>query len=207
MVQPEARGSGRGSAPFSPRRIALASVLWLVVALYAAGIFSLSSKPLEEQSSEVQGIHETVNQTVTAVAGDDAAPHTPDVEHFFLYLGFGLPVCAAVLATRLGLAGSPRPNRGTRFRSAPRPGGASSPAARGGSRELWIAFCLAALFILLYALSDEIHQSFVPGREASALDLLIDTLGGSLGAFALAMTAGALRRARKASCGPGRPSP
>ena len=34
---------------------------------------------------------------------------------------------------------------------------------------------------LLYALSDEIHQLFVPGREFSLLDLLLDALGLYLG--------------------------
>jgi len=33
------------------------------------------------------------------------------------------------------------------------------------------------LFCLSYALSDEFHQSFVSGRFASALDVLIDSLG------------------------------
>ena len=30
---------------------------------------------------------------------------------------------------------------------------------------------------LIYAISDEIHQSFIPGRAAQATDVLIDTLG------------------------------
>ncbi len=35
---------------------------------------------------------------------------------------------------------------------------------------------------LLYGLSDEIHQYFVPGREFSLMDLLADGAGGYLGA-------------------------
>lgn len=35
---------------------------------------------------------------------------------------------------------------------------------------------------LLYGLSDEIHQYFVPGREFSWMDLLADGAGGYLGA-------------------------
>jgi VanZ family protein len=30
---------------------------------------------------------------------------------------------------------------------------------------------------LAYAVTDEVHQSFVPGRQASALDLLVDAVG------------------------------
>jgi VanZ family protein len=42
-------------------------------------------------------------------------------------------------------------------------------------------FVLALLFTLLYALLDEFHQSFVPGRTADPLDLLWDGLGAALG--------------------------
>ena len=33
----------------------------------------------------------------------------------------------------------------------------------------------------LYACSDEIHQLFVPGRSGNILDVLIDTVGASVG--------------------------
>lgn len=36
---------------------------------------------------------------------------------------------------------------------------------------------LGAVVALLYAMSDEIHQLFVPGREGKITDVLIDTLG------------------------------
>jgi VanZ family protein len=36
------------------------------------------------------------------------------------------------------------------------------------------------LVVVLYAASDEFHQSFVPSREATVRDVLIDTAGGSL---------------------------
>ncbi|MBI5416237.1 MAG: VanZ family protein [Candidatus Omnitrophica bacterium] len=42
---------------------------------------------------------------------------------------------------------------------------------------------LAALCALLYGMSDEYHQSFVPGRESSVLDAMADTMGGFLGAY------------------------
>jgi len=40
---------------------------------------------------------------------------------------------------------------------------------------------LAAFFGSLYGVSDEFHQSFVPGRSASGIDLLMDTLGSIAG--------------------------
>ncbi|HEX2468224.1 MAG TPA: VanZ family protein [Solirubrobacterales bacterium] len=51
----------------------------------------------------------------------------------------------------------------------------------------WPAPVVAAAAIsLAYAASDEFHQSFVPGREASAFDLVVDTAGIAL-AVALAL--------------------
>lgn len=38
-------------------------------------------------------------------------------------------------------------------------------------------FLASAGFSLAYAASDEIHQSFVPGREASIMDWLADSVG------------------------------
>ena len=45
-------------------------------------------------------------------------------------------------------------------------------------KALFISIFLA----VLYGLSDEFHQSFVPGRECSLLDLLADFLGAAFGA-------------------------
>ena len=39
------------------------------------------------------------------------------------------------------------------------------------------------MIALLYAISDEIHQSFVPTREASVVDVLIDCAGAAAGIF------------------------
>ena len=37
------------------------------------------------------------------------------------------------------------------------------------------------LFCLLYALTDEFHQSFTPGRQARLYDIVFDSLGAFLG--------------------------
>ena len=39
-----------------------------------------------------------------------------------------------------------------------------------------------------YAITDEIHQSFVPGRQASAVDLLVDAVGLIVGIAVLERT-------------------
>lgn len=43
------------------------------------------------------------------------------------------------------------------------------------TRAFWLAWGLT----LLYALSDEFHQSFVPGRHPALTDVLIDSLGAA----------------------------
>jgi len=57
--------------------------------------------------------------------------------------------------------------------------------ARGDGRpwnraDACVAFCIAVLF----AVSDEWHQSFVPSREGHLRDVLFDSFGAALGLFA-----------------------
>lgn len=40
---------------------------------------------------------------------------------------------------------------------------------------------LCVLFCMFYAITDELHQLFVPGREGALRDVIIDTCGGSFG--------------------------
>jgi VanZ family protein len=50
---------------------------------------------------------------------------------------------------------------------------------RAGRKEAHIGWALVAIGIVAgYAALDEFHQSFVPGREAAVLDVLLDTAGG-----------------------------
>jgi VanZ family protein len=39
------------------------------------------------------------------------------------------------------------------------------------------AIIFSATFAFLYAISDEIHQLYIPGREGTIRDILIDTMG------------------------------
>jgi len=52
----------------------------------------------------------------------------------------------------------------------------------GGTRKRRMAFILTILIGTGYALSDEWHQSFVPGRDASLWDVLFDAMGVAAGA-------------------------
>lgn len=48
-------------------------------------------------------------------------------------------------------------------------------------RRLWLALCLTAG----YAVTDEIHQAFVPNRGPSPIDVLIDSSGAAVALAAL----------------------
>jgi VanZ family protein len=48
-----------------------------------------------------------------------------------------------------------------------------------------VEFRKALLCVILYASSDEFHQLFVPTREGRVTDVMIDTVGGTLGLLAL----------------------
>jgi hypothetical protein len=64
----------------------------------------------------------------------------------------------------------------------------------------WRRPVLATVIALLYACSDEYHQTFVEGRHGSPVDVAIDAIG--MGLAALAWTLAARRRGR-----PGPPWP
>lgn len=45
----------------------------------------------------------------------------------------------------------------------------------------------SSLAVVLFAVGDEVHQAFVPGRSAAAADVLIDVCGAGIGLLACAM--------------------
>ncbi|MFH1307321.1 MAG: VanZ family protein [archaeon] len=46
-----------------------------------------------------------------------------------------------------------------------------------GGKKKYLILCLGILAAVFYALLDEIHQFFVPGRYSSISDVLVDSLG------------------------------
>ena len=53
----------------------------------------------------------------------------------------------------------------------------------------WRRPIVAALIAVLYAASDELHQSFVEGRHGTPVDVMIDSAGVGLAALAWAIAA------------------
>jgi VanZ family protein len=66
----------------------------------------------------------------------------------------------------------------------------------GRPRDPRSAIFLAASIALLYAASDEFHQTFVSGRKGTPVDVLIDSIGITI----------AVVYARRRTLGPSRPS-
>ena len=51
-------------------------------------------------------------------------------------------------------------------------------------KELNVKICIISILLcMLYAISDEVHQLFVPDRTGKITDVLIDTSGSSLSVF------------------------
>jgi VanZ family protein len=67
------------------------------------------------------------------------------------------------------------------------------------------AFVIGLCF--LYAVSDELHQHFVPNRQGNPYDVLIDTAGAALAVFAVWLLGKCRTRFSTTERGMGRPSP
>lgn len=56
----------------------------------------------------------------------------------------------------------------------------------------WQKVGLVVAFAICYAITDELHQTFVPGRSFELLDIAADTLGAGFAAIAMAIIQGGL---------------
>lgn len=74
-------------------------------------------------------------------------------------------------------------------------GGLVARALAGGwRRRLTLGMALMATLIsAAYGVSDEIHQHFVPPREADVLDVVADTLGAAVAALGVYAWSGIIR--------------
>jgi len=52
---------------------------------------------------------------------------------------------------------------------------------RGTNSYRWKSILITLIGVILYAASDEFHQSFVPGRTSTVMDVGIDTIGAIIG--------------------------
>ena len=62
------------------------------------------------------------------------------------------------------------------------------------SKRQWLRILIVGLLALVYGCTDEYHQSFVEGRDSSALDLVADLVGGLMGGMVYAVVVKILNR-------------
>ncbi len=130
------------------------SISWLMVLIWMAVIFKLSSQSGQQSnglSMGVTGIVGKVLAKVTFKAHVDMSKFNHMARkyaHFFTYLVLGILVMNAI--RRSGIVGS-------------------------------VMLIVSIGICILYAISDEVHQLFVPGRGAQVRDVLIDSAGASVG--------------------------
>jgi len=134
-------------------------LLWLCVAFWMGLIFSLSAQPAVQSIQTSRGWTEELVKVF-----DRGFPQLSGVQQADLLLrvdnvvrkgahAFSYFVLATLVMTAL-----------------------QTHSIRENRRIL-----LTLLLCVLYAISDEVHQSFVPGRGPMVTDVLIDTIGASAG--------------------------
>lgn len=130
-------------------------ISWTCVIIWAAIIFSLSSQVAEQSDRLSTGVTEFVAETLENIT---QKAETLDVHHLNRVLRknahFSLYLILAILA-------------------------ANAFVSSGNSLNKSLIFSF--LFCVLYAISDEIHQLYVPGRSAQMTDVFIDSFGAGTG--------------------------
>ena len=140
----------------------LLTLLWMVV------IFQMSAQAGPESNDLSAGITEIIVETIERVAPQtdisvqDLHRFVRKYAHFFSYLILGL-----LMVNSLTLGWLYARKRGT--------------AQRYACWPYWRVLLVALGICILYAISDEIHQLFVPGRGCQVTDMLIDSGGSTLG--------------------------
>ena len=123
-------------------------IAWIMVILWMALIFNLSSQVREESNQLSTGITVVIEKVVEKVNPFDVKFDIKAINHivrknahFFVYLVLGILVMNAIRK----------------------------------SKYLALSICV------FYAISDELHQAFVPGRGPGVKDVLIDSSGSIVG--------------------------
>lgn len=129
-------------------------ILWLLVVLWMALIFCLSHQPATESNSLSTGITERVMAIIERVTSDIDF----DVSNFNHIIRKNAHFFAYLV---LGILVS---------------NALKSNGLKGSNR-----FIIALLICILYAISDEVHQLFIPGRAGQVRDVIIDSAGAIVG--------------------------
>lgn len=136
-------------------------ISWLLVILWMGLIFNLSHKPASESNKMSKGISQTIVETIEKVA-----PNSDIDKSIFNNLLRKVAHFLAYLVLGVLLANSLKNNGISGYKGV-----------------------VSAIFIcVLYAISDEVHQLFVPGRGGQIKDVIIDSAGGLVGILSFEVT-------------------
>ncbi len=135
------------------RRITIL-ISWTAVLLWMLFIFNLSSQAADQSDKLSTGVTEILFETLEKVAPE----YDLNIREFNRLLRknahfFAYLVLGVLVVNALRQAGVK------------------------GLKAFALAFCIC----ILYAVSDEVHQLFVPGRGGQVVDVLIDSAGAIVG--------------------------
>lgn len=127
---------------------------WMAVSLWMLLIFNMSSQEAEESNKLSEGVTEIVVETVEKVAPNIGLT-VDDFNHTVRKNAhfFSYMILGILVLNAL---------------------------RRSGVKDLR-GYGFALSICVLYAISDEIHQHFVPGREPGVKDVFIDSAGSIVG--------------------------
>ena len=149
--------------------------LWIAVVLWMALIFSFSMETAAESSASsggfIRSLLETFDNDFLTLSNDDQ--HTK-IESLSYIVRKSAHFC---IFGMLGILVT------------------SAVSTHGLSAKKTALFSLG--ICALYAVSDEVHQYFVPGRACMLRDMLIDTCGAACGVAAVSFLIYMVRKHRK----------
>ena len=138
-------------------------ILWGMVLFMACIIFTFSSQPAKQSNSVSKGITRKIVDTLPQTKHktekqkqkivNKVNHYVRKLAHFTAFFFFGLFLICAMLLTY------------------------------SNKYSIYKILLISAIIALLYAISDEIHQFFVPNRGPQVKDVLIDFSGSALSFF------------------------
>lgn len=160
---------------------------WRTIALCAvavvwAGFIFMMSAHTGSQLDSGTGLVGWIKVHLTAAAEALLGPGTDIVSvaaHFLEYAVFGALLAVALFQIRRHLEIR---QMAARAREAGLPADTRHLNTAQAYRRLWAVALAAVVLASLYGVTDEFHQSFVPGRMPDPADWLTDTCGAALGA-------------------------
>ena len=157
------------------KRNRILTIIYCAITLgIMAFIFVQSAMPDYASAEESSYIVDIVKGIINSVGNSSINPEllttiVRKLAHFTEYLVFGVSLVLSIKS--LAEIISVRKNKDS--------GSSSIDKTKSKAINLW--FLLAWAFGTIYAISDELHQYFVPGRSCEVRDMCIDSAGVAVG--------------------------